>query len=337
MSNLPPVTASEVAAWLLAGAALTLALLLQLLPGLLAGVLVYELVHMLAPVLQRRLSGERAKLLAVAALAILITAAVTVAIFGAVAFLRSDAGSPAGLLKKLAEIIETSRATLPRSVAEHLPANADDLKLAIVSWLRAHAADVQLAGKQTGRAVAHILFGLIIGAMVSLHEARPMHAYRPLARALIERGGRFATAFRRIVFAQIRISALNTTITAIYLMLVLPMLGIDLPLRKTLVVVTFIAGLLPVVGNLISNTAIVIVSLSHSLAVAVASLVFLVVIHKLEYFLNARIVSVRIKARAWEVLLAMLVMEAAFGLIGVLAAPIYYGYLKDELAARELV
>jgi predicted PurR-regulated permease PerM len=173
--------------------------------------------------------------------------------------------------------------------------------------------------------------------MVSLHEARPMHAYRPLARALIERGGRFATAFRRIVFAQIRISALNTTITAIYLMLVLPMLGIDLPLRKTLVVVTFIAGLLPVVGNLISNTAIVIVSLSHTLGVAVASLVFLVVIHKLEYFLNARIVSVRIKARAWEVLLAMLVMEAAFGLIGVLAAPIYYGYLKDELAARELI
>lgn len=337
MSSLPPVTASEVAAWLLAALALTLALVLQLLPGLLAGVLVYELVHMLAPVLQRRLSSERARLLAVAALAMLVTAAVTVAIFGTVAFLRSDAGSPAGLVKKLAEIIETSRATLPRNVAEHLPANADDLKLAIVSWLRTHASDLQLAGKQTGRVVAYIVFGLIIGAMVSLHEARPLHAYRPLARALIERAGRFATAFRRIVFAQIRISALNTTFTAIYLMLVLPMLGIDLPLRKTLVLVTFVAGLLPVVGNLISNTAIVIVSLSHSLGVAVSSLVFLVVIHKLEYFLNARIVSVRIKARAWEVLVAMLLMEAAFGIVGVLAAPIYYGYLKDELAARELI
>jgi len=29
----------------------------------------------------------------------------------------------------------------------------------------------------------------------------------------------------------------------------------------------------------------------------------------------------------------MLVMEAAFGITGLIAAPIYYAYLKDELAA----
>ncbi len=33
-------------------------------------------------------------------------------------------------------------------------------------------------------------------------------------------------------------------------------------------------------------------------------------------------------------LLAMLVMEAAFGIPGVIAAPIFYAYLKSELAAR---
>jgi predicted PurR-regulated permease PerM len=55
------------------------------------------------------------------------------------------------------------------------------------------------------------------------------------------------------------------------------------------------------------------------------------VIHKLEYFLNARIVGSQIQAKAWELLLAMLVMEAAFGIAGVAAAPIYYAYLKDEL------
>jgi predicted PurR-regulated permease PerM len=56
------------------------------------------------------------------------------------------------------------------------------------------------------------------------------------------------------------------------------------------------------------------------------------VIHKLEYFLNARIVGSQIAARAWELLLAMLVMEAAFGIPGVVAAPIYYAYLKRELS-----
>jgi predicted PurR-regulated permease PerM len=101
--------------------------------------------------------------------------------------------------------------------------------------------------------------------------------------------------------------------------------------------VTFIAGLLPVVGNLISNTVIVIVSLSYSFGVAVASLCFLIVIHKLEYFLNARIIGHRIGSRAWELLLAMLVMEAAFGIAGVIAAPIYYAFLKDELASQGLV
>jgi len=34
---------------------------------------------------------------------------------------------------------------------------------------------------------------------------------------------------------------------------------------------------------------------------------------------------------AWELLVAMLVMEAAFGLPGLIAAPIFYAYLKTEL------
>jgi predicted PurR-regulated permease PerM len=81
----------------------------------------------------------------------------------------------------------------------------------------------------------------------------------------------------------------------------------------------------------------VVVSLSASLAVAIASLVFLVVVHKLEYFLNARIVGSQIRASAWELLLAMLLMESAFGLAGLVAAPVYYAYLKEELMARGLI
>jgi predicted PurR-regulated permease PerM len=148
---------------------------------------------------------------------------------------------------------------------------------------------------------------------------------------------RLGNAFRRVVFAQVRISAINACLSAIFLLVVLPILGIHLPLAKTLVVLTFVVGLLPVIGNLVSNTAIVVVALSVSIGAAFAALAFLIVIHKLEYFLNARIVGSRINARAWELLAAMLVMESAFGMAGIIAAPIYYAYLKDELAARELV
>ena len=42
------------------------------------------------------------------------------------------------------------------------------------------------------------------------------------------------------------------------------MVGIDLPFIKTMLAVTLIVGILPVVGNLISNTVIVVVSASVS-------------------------------------------------------------------------
>jgi len=173
--------------------------------------------------------------------------------------------------------------------------------------------------------------------MVALTDLRPTRELPVLSRSLEQRVSRLGLSFRRIVFAQIRISALNTTLTAIYLVVILPMLGVHLPLIKTMILVTFVVGLMPVIGNLISNTVIVVVSLSVSLYAAIGSLLFLIGIHKLEYFVNARIIGGQIHARAWELLLAMLVMDAVFGIPGVIAAPIYYAYIKDELKARGLV
>lgn len=331
------LASAEVAAWCLAAVALLLILWLHLLPALLAGLLVYELVHVLAPLLQRHLFSARSRLAAVIVLSTLIVGLVTAVILGTAAFFRSDAGSIPALLQKMADIIEGTRNALPSWLVESLPADADALRDALTHWLREHAPEVRLAGAEAGRVSAHILIGMVIGAMVSLREVAATVAQKPLARALTERTERLGESFRRVVFAQLRISALNTVFTAIYLAALLPLFGVHLQFKKTLIGVTFVAGLLPVIGNLISNTVIVIVSLSHSPYIALASLVFLVVIHKLEYFLNARIVGSQIRARAWELLLAMLVMEAAFGLPGVVAAPIYYAYLKRELADRGLV
>jgi predicted PurR-regulated permease PerM len=133
-----------------------------------------------------------------------------------------------------------------------------------------------------------------------------------------------------VASAQLRISALNTTLTSVYLLVLLPVFGVEIPLTKTLIAVTVLAGLLPVIGNLISNTAITVISLSVSFEVAMAALVFLIVIHKLEYFVNARIVGTSINARAWEILLWMLLMERLFGLAGVVAAPVFYAWFKEE-------
>jgi predicted PurR-regulated permease PerM len=329
---------SEIAAWILAGCALVLVLPLHLLPALLAGLLVHELVHILAPRLKiLRIHQARGKLVAVAMLAAVVVVGIVLTGVGIVAFARSDAGSLPTLLKKMADILDRWRAVLPASLLESVPDDVDDLKNVLVEWLRVHAGELERLGAEAGRVLAHILVGLVIGALVALHEAQPDRRLGPLARALQDRATRLGSAFRRVVFAQIRIAAINAALTGAYLLVVLPLLGVHVPLGKTLVFVTLTTGMLPVVGNLVSNTIIVVVSLSVSLSVAIASFVFLVVIHKLEYFLNAHIIGTQIRARAWELLLAMLVMEAAFGMAGLVAAPIYYAYLKDELASRQLI
>jgi predicted PurR-regulated permease PerM len=328
----------DTTAWLLTGVSLVLILSLHLLPALLAGLFVYELVHILAPRLQVvRIHQEYGKLVAVAMLVTVIIVGIVLAVLSIMAFLHSEAESLPQLLKKMADILDRWRAVLPASWLASLPENIDDLKDFIVGALRGHAGALQQVGAEAGRTVAHILIGLSIGALVALHETHAGETPGPLARSLQERAMRLSEAFRRIVFAQVRIAALNTGLTTLYLVVILPVFGAHLPFTKTMIAVTFCVGLLPVVGNLVSNTIIVVVSLSISLSVAIASLVFLVVIHKLEYFLNAHIVGTHIHARAWELLLAMLVMEAAFGMTGVIAAPIYYAYLKDELVSRGLI
>src|SRR5690606_18177761 len=139
---------------------------------------------------------------------------------------------------------------------------------------------------------------MVLRAMIALYDELPTPQLGPLARELMARISRFADSFRRIVFAQLKISLLNTFFTGLFLAVVLPLFGVHLPLTKTLIVITFVAGLLPVVGNLISNTVITIVAMSVSFYVAVAALAYLVLIHKLEYFLNAHIVGGEIHARA---------------------------------------
>ena len=334
MRDTPPADRYAIAAWIAAAVLLYLAIHLRLLPALLSGLLVYELVHVIALRVTARTGG---KVAAVGLIATVIVGLLAAAMFGIAALVQADAGTIPRLLQKMAEIVESSRGKLPSWILDYIPGDPAQINTAVVAWLRDHATELRSVGGEAGHMVLHIFIGMIIGAMISLREGHARGQGGPLAAALAGRAAHLGNAFRNVVFAQVRISALNTVFTAIFLLLVLPLTGSHLPYAKTLVAVTFLAGLLPVVGNLISNTVIVVVSLSQSLGLAIAALAFLIAIHKLEYFLNARIVGARIHAKSWELLLAMLVMEAAFGIAGLVAAPIYYAYLKEELAARKLI
>ncbi|MBP9218921.1 MAG: AI-2E family transporter [Sterolibacterium sp.] len=337
-------SAAPVPAPVLHYATLALALLaplaaikLHLLPALLTGLLIHVLVHGFAPRLEKRLSSHAARLILVVLFSTLLIAAVTLATLGITSFIHSNVGSLPALMQKMADILESSRSWLPGWAAQYLPSNPGELQAHAATWLREHAGELQRAGGETLRGLAHALIGMVVGALLALRDVIAPQPSAPLSRALQTHACRFTEAFRQVVFAQVRIAAINAFLTGIYLVVALELFGIKLPLAKTLVVLTFIAGLIPIAGNLISNTVIFIISLSHSLELALFSLLFLVVLHKLEYFLNARIVGSHIKARAWELLVAMLVMEATFGIAGLLLAPIYYAFLKAELTAHKLI
>jgi predicted PurR-regulated permease PerM len=330
------ITYSEIASYILIIIALAVILTHGLLAALLAGLLVHSLVVILSPKFDEQVGRGRARLVSVSVIGTLIITALTVSVWGAISFFQSEAGSTHALLKKMADIVDASREQCPEWVCSHLPGDAEELRVLITDWMREHAKEAQSISTNAGHTLVRILLGMIIGAMISLHTLNRA-PLAPLAAALLDRVKTLSRAFKKVVFAQVRISAVNTFATGMYVLVVLPLLDVNLPMAKSLVVITFVAGLLPIIGNLISNTILVIVALPSGLAVASGSLVFLIVLHKLEYFLNAKIIGTQIQARAWELLIAMLVMESIFGIVGVVAAPIFYAYMKQELMNRHLV
>ncbi|MBX3687821.1 AI-2E family transporter [Dokdonella sp.] len=326
------------AACIIAALALLAVLHLHLLSALIAGLFVFALIDMLAPHVQRYLPRSNAYRIAVFVLSVVVVGLITLAVLLTISLVRKEIGDPKVFFDNLNPLLDRARGQLPGWIVDHLPDNITEMRVAALDWLRQHASTLQLAGKAAARSLAHLLIGMVLGAMIALAANGSRGQGRtPFIAALHARSRNLLDAFRDIVFAQVKISAINTVLTGIFLLALLPLFSTPIPFAKTLVVITFIVGLLPVVGNLVSNTVIFIAALSVSFGDAVAALTFLVLIHKLEYFLNARIVGTQIHARAWELLVAMLVMESAFGIGGLIAAPIYYAFLKRELAEAKLV
>jgi predicted PurR-regulated permease PerM len=325
----------ERASEILAGAAILCVLLFHLVPALFAGFVA----HMLLNGVARRLRGSRvshgvARALAASLLGLLAAGVVVGAALLLHAFVRGKLGDLPGLL---ASVGETSRRLLSslEGLGVSLPAYAGDDETSKAAWVQSHSGELRHAGIIGLRGLVHALVGAVLGVLVFFRASAK--ADTPLGAALSRRISRFDAAFRSVARAQLEISAVNTVLTSLYLFVALPLFGTRVPLAGTLVALTFVCGLLPVVGNLVSNTFVVLLSLGVSPWVAVASVVFLLVVHKLEYFLNAKIVGARIGAAIWETLIAMIVLDAVFGVSGLILAPVVYAWLKGELVERGLV
>ena len=202
--------------------------------------------------------------------------------------------------------------------------------------------DVAGAGRHARAAAfkfVQLAIGLVVAASLFLNagwgsEHEPGAArnslYATVVRELSRRGQTFFRSFARVIGAQIIISAINTALTGVFL------LWNGYPYVAVIAATTFLCGLLPIVGNLISNTLIVFVGFTLSPRMALGALIFLMVIHKLEYFLNSKIIGDRIKNPMWLTLIGLVLGEKLMGVPGMILAPVVLHYLKIEASQNKV-
>ena len=185
--------------------------------------------------------------------------------------------------------------------------------------------------RAASRQLVFVIIAIVvaIGLFVRSNHSEVSRATNPnlfsvLAAEIEIRFRLFYESFQRVMGAQIAISSINTVLTAIFVAV------LGLKYFPLIIGMTFLCGLLPIVGNLISNSIIVGIAFTSSAKAAIAALVFLVLLHKLEYFLNSKIIGHRIKNPMWLTLLALVVGERFMGIPGMILAPVVLDYVKVE-------
>lgn len=325
--------------YLLMAIFLALLIPLHLLASFFAGFVIFEIINSLGNITEKYIDGQRARITISVILGIIIVTLITLGITSLVSFMQHDVQGSG--VSALSDQIDQTLQKLQLEIAQYIPGfipyTLPELKDQSMDLLKDNLSTLKHTGTDFIHNLATMLIASIVGILVSLNRLHPQPEQPVFKRAMIKRIENLSTAFKNVVFAQFKISLINTALFFVFSHILLPIFGVQLPFANTLVILTFIFGLIPIVGNLISNTIIVITGLTISVTTAGVALIYLILIHKLEYFINAKIIGTKIHAASWEVLLAMLVFEAIFGLAGLIVAPIFYAYIKLELKKAEMI
>jgi predicted PurR-regulated permease PerM len=209
----------------------------------------------------------------------------------------------------------------------------DSLKLLAKDAISEQLAGIGQYARVTIIEIASFVIGLVAAVSLFLdsrYQLEPEklavkdNIYSMVWSELSVRFSTFYQSFATVMGAQMAISLINTAITACFLV------WNGFPFTLVIIVVTFLCGLMPIIGNLMSNTLIVGIAFTLSPKLALISLIFLIALHKLEYFLNSKIIGDRIKNPMWLTLLGLIIGETLMGVPGMILAPVVLHYIKVE-------
>jgi predicted PurR-regulated permease PerM len=253
----------------------------------------------------------------------------------------------AGVLYGFGFLIRQAFIAFPKIAAESIPpliayaknrgielpfSDLDSLKAATVDVIKDEFLFVGNFARVATKQLVFVLIGIVVAVSLFLNPRVEKYSDRPKGPNLFNavtdeikiRFRLFYESFETVMGAQILISTINTLLTAIFVF------AVSLKYKTVVIGLTFLCGLLPIVGNLISNSVIVGIAFTISPRVAIAALVFLIALHKLEYFLNSKIIGDRIKNPVWLTLLALIIGERFMGIPGMILAPVVLNYIKVE-------
>ena len=136
----------------------------------------------------------------------------------------------------------------------------------------------------------------------------------------------FYVYFRRVMGGQVIIALINTIISLAVIF------GLNLAHPFLMVFVVFFCGLFPVVGNLMSNCVLTINAfVASGMWGTVICLIMLVGVHKLEYFLNSRIIGGIVHMPMAISLGALIFCEVLLGIPGLILAMPLVLFIRHEL------
>src|SRR5436190_20199663 len=179
-----------------------------------------------------------------------------------------------GILYGLGYLIKQAIDALPKIANESIPRiiayaksegielpfeDVEGLKAAIMDMMKDEFKQVGNFARATTKQLLFILIGIVVAVSLFLNpdvekqvgRGKNHNLFTEFADEIVQRFRCFYESFSTVIGAQIIISGINTLLTAIFVL--------AMSLRHTTVVIglTFLCGLLPIVGNLLSNSIIV--------------------------------------------------------------------------------
>ena len=218
----------------------------------------------------------------------------------------------------------------------------ESLKTQTIDALKEQAhylGNVANLARKASTTLAFIIIGIVCAISLFFNsqldlfrESHPIrnNLYSICSDQISARFTEFYQSFATVIGAQMTISCINTILTAIFVSVV------QLPYAAIVIGLTFICGLLPIIGNVVSNTVIVFIGFTVSAKVALGALIFLIIVHKLEYLLNSKIIGARIRNPLWLTLLGLIIGERLMGIPGMILSPVVLNYLRVEMAKVEV-